>query len=290
MVMVIALLIGGTASIGEHAISFQVCLTRCQPSCTTLSPILRWFQWDCLADCKYSCMWEDVRFRQETGLPIVQYYGKWPFVRVLGMQELASVVFSLLNLLMHVIGWKQYMRTVPSTYPLKKWVTGYTFVNINVWVWSSVFHSRDTPITEKLDYFGALLVSVYSCFLAQIRVVCPQVLVYQCLMLLPFLTGTLYYIGYYMWRTLNYELNMEIHVALSLLTITFWSYSAYVHRQAHAKIMFICFILISMFVLLELGDFWHLSTATIVIFWYRFLTADALYCHSNNFESIEWKE
>lgn len=31
-----------------------------------------------------------------------QYFGKWPFVRVLGIQELASVLFSFLNLLPHV--------------------------------------------------------------------------------------------------------------------------------------------------------------------------------------------
>jgi len=24
-----------------------------------------------------------------------------------------------------------------------------------VWVWSAVFHTRDLPVTEKLDYFSA---------------------------------------------------------------------------------------------------------------------------------------
>ena len=31
----------------------------------------------------------------------VKYYGKWPFQRVLGMQEVFSVVFSLANLAAH---------------------------------------------------------------------------------------------------------------------------------------------------------------------------------------------
>lgn len=32
------------------------------------------------------------------GLGMVQFYGKWPFVRVLGVQEFFSMIFSLPNL------------------------------------------------------------------------------------------------------------------------------------------------------------------------------------------------
>ena len=32
------------------------------------------------------------------GWPTVKYFGKWPFTRVLGMQEPASVAFSLMNM------------------------------------------------------------------------------------------------------------------------------------------------------------------------------------------------
>lgn len=31
----------------------------------------------------------------------------------------------------------------------------YIAFHINAWVWSSVFHARDTSVTEKLDYFSA---------------------------------------------------------------------------------------------------------------------------------------
>jgi len=33
----------------------------------------------------------------EKGEPVQQYYGKWPFWRLLGMQEPASLLFSTLN-------------------------------------------------------------------------------------------------------------------------------------------------------------------------------------------------
>jgi hypothetical protein len=32
---------------------------------------------------------------------VYQYYGKWPFIRFLGMQEPAAVLFSIGNLVMH---------------------------------------------------------------------------------------------------------------------------------------------------------------------------------------------
>ena len=42
----------------------------------------------------------------------------------------------------------------PQQYPfLGLWVA-YSLVNINAWLWSSVFHCRDTRLTERLDYFS----------------------------------------------------------------------------------------------------------------------------------------
>ena len=31
----------------------------------------------------------------------------------------------------------------------------YVQVTLNAWFWSTVFHARDLPWTEKLDYFSA---------------------------------------------------------------------------------------------------------------------------------------
>ncbi|PAV23399.1 Per1 [Pyrrhoderma noxium] len=70
--------------------------------------------------------------------PVLQYYGKWPFWRFMGMQEPSSVVFSMGNLFMLL----------------------WSVVSMNAWVWSAVFHTRDMPTTEKLDYFSAALVFI----------------------------------------------------------------------------------------------------------------------------------
>ena len=49
-----------------------------------------------------------------SGLPIKQYYGKWPFVRVYGIQEIASTIFSILNALAHGYGIFYYIKSTRS--------------------------------------------------------------------------------------------------------------------------------------------------------------------------------
>ncbi|KXJ14095.1 Post-GPI attachment to proteins factor 3 [Exaiptasia diaphana] len=50
--------------------------------------------------------------------PIKQFYGKWPFVRFLGVQEPASTLFSILNGLGHILGWRAYRSVIPQNYKM----------------------------------------------------------------------------------------------------------------------------------------------------------------------------
>jgi hypothetical protein len=40
--------------------------------------------------------------------------------------------------------------------------TLYGLVSINAWICSTIFHSRDIALTEKLDYFSAFSIVVYG--------------------------------------------------------------------------------------------------------------------------------
>ena len=53
---------------------------------------LRLMRWDCLSECKYRCMRELTELREQKGLKVVKFYGKWPFRRVCGVQELFSSI------------------------------------------------------------------------------------------------------------------------------------------------------------------------------------------------------
>ena len=96
-------------------------------------------------------MWDTVENSyRKNKLPVQQFHGKWPFIRILGVQEPASAFFSISNLLPHVYMLRKIIRTIPSdTITYRVWV-GYALVSINTWIWSTVFHTRDWDLTEKV--------------------------------------------------------------------------------------------------------------------------------------------
>lgn len=180
------------ASSGDVSSAFKICVDRCDTArCQTQQPLvlpltLRLTFWTCIDDCQYNCMHEITSEAIERGAPVEQYHGKWPFWRFAGMQEPASVAFSLLNLWSYVLGARKIKKRVPSNHPMKGYYLVWSFVCINAWVWSSVFHTRgksqwntllsqsdvlypDFPFTEKMDYFSAALSILYALYYTVIR-------------------------------------------------------------------------------------------------------------------------
>jgi len=157
------------ASSGDRSDEFQRCLKKCvRQSCTAMAmatddgrstpPVpaqqqqqqqqqplplaLQLTRWTCTDNCKYTCMHMLTDFAVESGVRIQQYYGKWPFWRFAGMQEPASVAFSLANLLMHVLGADWLRRGVHPAHPMRPFYLTWAYVSVNAWVWSAVFHTR----------------------------------------------------------------------------------------------------------------------------------------------------
>lgn len=154
---------------------------------------LRLTFWTCPDECSYECMHNltdrntvpsprsfSINIQQQLydleGLPpreVVQFHGKWPFYRLWGIQEPLSVLFSLMNLYMHVkYGYLMLRRQLPRNLP-RPLATAYRIlplVGINLWVWSSVFHTRDRPWTEKLDYFSSALNMMCNLYVAIVRI------------------------------------------------------------------------------------------------------------------------
>lgn len=127
-----------------------------------LSLPLKLLLWDCHSNCDYTCQRIITEERKARHEEIYQFHGKWPFLRVLGIQELVSVVFSLGNFVPHFLGYLKLSRAA-SKYPARAKYLGRSYANLKfmaavtqmAWLFSTIFHIRDFDVTEKLDYFFA---------------------------------------------------------------------------------------------------------------------------------------
>lgn len=166
-----------SASLGDMSHPYRKCFQICQTSrCNHPASNIRFYSsqpvhrrllgWDCDSECKYECMWEAVDFFQKNDIDVPQFHGKWPFVRWMGIQEPASAIASVLNGIATYVMLRRYNRIFPPSTPFYHVWRLYAFVVINAWVWSFIFHVRDTKWTEKFDYFSAfslILVQLYCC-------------------------------------------------------------------------------------------------------------------------------
>uniref|UniRef100_A0A672PEA6 Post-GPI attachment to proteins factor 3 n=1 Tax=Sinocyclocheilus grahami TaxID=75366 RepID=A0A672PEA6_SINGR len=125
--------------------------------------------WTCRDDCRYQCMWTTVGLYQAEGYSVPQFHGKWPFARFLCFEEPASALASLLNGLACLLMLLRYRSAVPRQSPMYHTITAFSLVSLNAWFWSTVFHTRDTYLTEKMDYFCASAVILYSIYLCCVR-------------------------------------------------------------------------------------------------------------------------
>ncbi|KAJ3788718.1 Per1-like protein [Lentinula aff. detonsa] len=172
---ILAILSSVYASAGDRAHDFQRCTFMCDNrECKNHSPTplplaLRITKWTCLDNCKYNCMHEITINLTAAGKRPLQYYGKWPFIRVAGMQEPCSVLFSLFNLWVHFQGYSRIQKMIPRIHPLKTYYLVWSVASMNTWIWSAVFHTRDTPLTEKFDYFSAAFTILTALYFTAIR-------------------------------------------------------------------------------------------------------------------------
>lgn len=74
--------------------------------------------WSCHDECVYRCMWRTTNAFVSRQWEVPQFYGKWPFKRFMGIQEPASVLFSLLNLIVHWKMMRKFRDEVRSDSPM----------------------------------------------------------------------------------------------------------------------------------------------------------------------------
>jgi hypothetical protein len=289
------------ASEGDIAPEYKKCVKACeQRQCfahidgqvVAVNPLplyMRLMQWTCVDDCRHQCQQEISRQRVAQNQPVLQYHGKWPFIRIFGIQEPASVVFSIWNGYGHWRGLATVRERVKPGYYLRPVLVIYALVNINAWLWSSVFHTRDTPLTEKLDYFSAglaILIGLYmgTCRVFYVRSARQQKIYLACVGVLFLLHVSYLNSG----PRFDYTYNMAACATVGMLHNLIWCVWAgrqWKRRPYAWHIVVLVFSLVAA-MLLELFDFppwawtfdahslWHAATAILVPYWYKFLLED----------------
>lgn len=122
---------------------------------------LRLLLWDCKSNCDYQCQRIITSERKAHKEEIYQFHGKWPFWRVLGVQEVVSVIFSLGNLVVNYIGFKKLSLALAASGADGNLKYAYantiviSVITMGAWICSTIFHIRDFELTERMDYYFA---------------------------------------------------------------------------------------------------------------------------------------
>eukprot|EP00035_Acanthoeca_spectabilis_P028361 m.470292 g.470292 ORF g.470292 m.470292 type:complete len:325 (-) comp29637_c0_seq1:94-1068(-) len=297
---------------GDREIPFRRCSQNCRRLCNGVQDpeLEQWCEnlgvapsqhstapwdrllWSCFAECEYRCMWWAEANRKSTGQAAVQYYGKWPFTRFLGLQEPLSVLFSVANFLAHVRGLAAYRaQTAESGYQFRGMWTIHGLSIIVAWLCAAVFHTRDTYITEKLDYFSAtagIMAAPLASVARMLPARCPRVLLLG--IALAYAAGYVRYVYVMMSaRTFDYAFHGRYNALwvglMTPLWCTWWLWHRSTHRHAWKAALFT--VAIPICASAELLEFaplgtaldahalWHGLTAPLALLWWSFLTDDA---------------
>lgn len=299
------------ASVGDRSPFYQKCIERCRiVNCTddgqnyvgfNKQPIyLKILAWSCLDDCKYNCMWDTVDEFQQRGWKTPQFHGKWPFIRLLGIQEPASVVFSLLNLYIHFEMIQKFHREVRPDSPLYWLWFMYCMICCHAWLWSSIFHARDFPLTELLDYSCAFSIVLVNCYVMLVRVFryfLPRfILIIMSVFFLAFFANHAAYLSS---GKFDYAYNMQLNILVGTFTAICWFIWSVIKRfkQPYVWKCAMYVALTGLVLLLEVVDrppifyvfdyhsLWHLTTAPLVFLIYSFAIDDCKYLRKVEIEN-----
>ncbi|KAM0681901.1 hypothetical protein MDAP_002866 [Mitosporidium daphniae] len=297
LTLLAALVYFTNASKGDRSPQFRACVGDCSRFFSS-GPYLgehqfyypnvilfRLFQWNIVDECKYQCMHicESNLSQASTEKEPLQYFGKWPFIRVLGVQEFFSVLFSFANLFAHKYGYQKTRQTVHSE-PLYKY---YFITSTLTWISSAIFHSRDTRFTEFLDYFFAFASILFALFIAIDRVFLNRrflsSLLRRCLGLF-FLWILVFHYYRMAMVAFDYSLNMKVNAVAIVLHAAVWTYWAIKHPfyffRRKILLFILCISLASLFEILDFPPFfglidahalWHASTTFLVPLYWSFL-------------------
>ncbi|OBA20177.1 Per1-domain-containing protein [Metschnikowia bicuspidata var. bicuspidata NRRL YB-4993] len=203
---------------------------------TELPQHLRFLLWDCKSNCDYQCQRIITRERKDNGNEVYQFHGKWPFVRVYGIQEFFSALFSVANFVPHFIGFRkvsQLRQRMPkeraALNPVLRNVQLLAFVTMCAWTCSTVFHIRDFLITERLDYYFAgltVLTGLYAIGYRYLRLYLQSRQAYSWIWTALCMTAYVYHLRRLVTDWL-YTYNMRANIVVGVLQNVVWGLTCF---------------------------------------------------------------
>lgn len=192
------------------------------------------FGWDCSLNCKYKCVRYVTEKRVSDGLRIVQFFGKWPFIRIWGITEFFSTIFSIANFYANYVNigkiHYQYSKNKRDTTSSNGYhVMYFQYLTLLViscigWTFSTIFHIRDTPLTETLDYFGAIaiimcnfnviVIRYFNLYLPSSK---PKLLLFQASLLVAYLFHVTKLLNFW-----DYVYNVKFNLFFGLSSLILW--------------------------------------------------------------------
>lgn len=320
MRLIFLFLVPTLASYGDVDPNFRRCVSKCYnlsidsgKDCSNVHPfpssniVASWYNSlisrDCVELCEYECMTSITNDRLTSGLPIYKYHGHWPFYRYFGLEEPASVFFSLSNAIPHLwrlLGASRRHQQKQQSYFMTPYLSLYPYISLTAWISSAIFHAKKTPHSTLVDYSTALVFLSYGLLLTLRRIIgagtrSSSVVQYVGLPLLVsvwsiLLASRLFAMQY---GHVSYDMHMNACIIIAVATITLWGgwillgggrEGAYPFNRYRCILCQIGFAAASM---LELFDFppffrtfdahslWHLATVPLGFVWYRFWEEDA---------------
>jgi len=301
------------ASKGDQSRVHRNCLVECaRLRCMNLKafeakqPLLEWLLgWHCVDECEYHCMWRTVKFGPQAAEGVVhQFHGKWPFLRLWGVQEPASALFSLFNLVVHAVMINKFIRKTDTASPTY-WVwISYAAVSINAWIWSTVFHTRDVSWTEKMDYFCAFSIVLFQLLAFFHRIFCSDASWTRTVAVTAIAVAVYaHHLHKMLTVRFDYGYNMKVNIIVGIVQSVLWLSWSWKNRHwlPHVKWIARSILAMDLSILLEVLEFepilwtfdshalWHLSTAPLHILTYTFAIHDCAYLLRKKDELVKQK-
>eukprot|EP00850_Spirogloea_muscicola_P007779 SM000040S14791 [mRNA] locus=s40:381868:383280:+ [translate_table: standard] len=215
--------------------------------------------------------------------------------------EPAAVAFSLLNLAAHLHGLAAFLHLVYRRLPRQPAGDGgpiYEYAGLwavfgvlaaNSWLWSAIFHTRDTKFTEAWDYSSVIALLGFSLVLSIFRAAALRLEAARVMVSAPIVAFVATHILYMNLYSFDYGWNMKVCLAMGVLQLALWSTWAGLTQHPARATVWATAAGTLLAGLLEVFDFpplggvldahalWHAATVPLTLLWWRFAAEDALF-------------